>query len=315
EFNYEKSFLYDWKNPKVNNKIAVIYASGQIVEGKSKISPFGGKISMGAETIVARLKVAGKDPRVKAIVLRVDSPGGSAFASDMIWHEIENIVHPKKKSKAKPVVVSMGNLAASGGYYISCNADYIYAEENTLTGSIGIFGATISIEKMLKKIHIDTDSLTTDPNAIYQFAFNNPSDEAKEFFHKTITTGYKSFITKVAKGRKMKLSEVDSIGQGRIWIAKDAKEIGLVDGIGGLDKAIKKAGKLAKIGNVKNVSIQPYPSAGFGIEMPFMNFVSHKVFSKYPLISEVGEKYYSYRLYSDGGNLILLPFEQYEFSE
>jgi len=315
EFSPKRSFNYSWQNPRINNSIAVIYASGQIVDGKSTISPFGGNASMGAETISDRIKMAGKDPRVKAIVLRVDSPGGSAFASDMIWHEIQKIVNHKNKKKRKPVVVSMGNLAASGGYYISCNADYIYAEENTLTGSIGIFGANISFDKMLNKIHINTDSIATDPNALYKFAFQNTSKEEKEFFIKAIRTGYKSFITKVAEGRKMKLAEIDSIGQGRIWIAKDAKKIGLIDDIGDLNSAIKKAAKLAKIRNYKNVSIQPYPSAGYGMKMPLMNSISQKVFSKYPLLSEIGEKYYSICLYSNDEILMLLPFEEYKFEE
>ena len=316
EFNSKKSFIYNWQNPKINNAIAVIYATGTIVNGKGQISPFNGNISMGAETICARLKVAAKDPRVKAIVLRVDSPGGSAYASDLIWHEIQKIAHPKKdKKKTKPVVVSMGNLAASGGYYISCNSNYIFAEENTLTGSIGIFGATLSIEKMLEKIHINTDSLSTDENALFKFAFYDPSETENKFFKKAIETGYKSFIAKVAKGRNMKLTEVDSIGRGRIWMAKDAEKIGLVDEIGDLNDAIKKAAKLAKIRRNTNVSIQPYPSAGYGIKMPFLNVVSYKVFSKYPLLSEIGERYYSLRLYSDDENLMLLPFEEYEFAE
>ena len=316
EFNSEKSFQYNWQNPKKNNAIAVIYATGMIVNGKSQISPFNGNVSMGAETICARLRIAAKDPRVKAIVLRVDSPGGSAYASDMIWHEIQKIAHPKKnKHKAKPIVVSMGNLAASGGYYISCNSNYIYAEENTLTGSIGIFGANLSIEKLLEKIHINTDSLTTDENALYQFAFQNPSEKEKNIFKKFIKTGYKSFITKVAEGRNMTISEVDSIGQGRIWNAKDAKKIGLIDGIGDLNDAIKKAAKLAKIRSNTNVSIQPYPTAGFGIQTPFLNTISYKIFNKYPLLSKIGEKYYSLRLYSDNENLTLLPFEEYEFAK
>lgn len=316
EFSPENSFRYNWQNPKINNAIAVIYATGTINNGKSKISPFNGNISMGAETICARLSVAAKDPRVKAIVLRVDSPGGSAYASDMIWHQIQKIAHPKKnKKKAKPVVVSMGDIAASGGYYISCNSNYIFAEKNTLTGSIGIFGATLSIEKMLDKININTDSLSTDKNALFKFAFYDPSEKENKFFKKAIETGYRSFIAKVAKGRNMKIAEVDSIGRGRIWMAKDAEKIGLVDEIGNLNDAIKKAAKLAKLHKNINVSIQPYPAPGYGIKLPFLNIVSYNVFSKYPLLSEIGEKYYSLRLYSDDENLMLLPFEEYKFEE
>ncbi len=316
EFNPEKSFRYSWQNPKINNAIAVIYATGMIVNGKSQISPFNGNVTLGAETICARLRIAAKDPRVKAIVLRVDSPGGSGYASDMIWHHIQKITHPKKnKKKSKPVVVSMGDLAASGGYYISCNSNYIFAEENTLTGSIGIFGGSLSIEKMLEKININSDSLSTDENALFKFAFYDPSEKENKFLKKRIETGYKSFITKVAKGRNMKLAEVDSIGRGRIWMAKDAEKIGLIDEIGNLNNAIKKAAKLAKLSKNINVSIQPYPSPGYGMKMPFLNVVSYKVFNKYPLLSEIGEKYYSLHLYSDDENLMLLPFEEYEFEE
>lgn len=225
------------KNEDAKNKVAIIFADGEIRSGK------GGDGVVGSETIVEEFRKAREDKNVKAIVLRVNSPGGSALASDIMTEEI------KLTKKEKPIVVSMGDLAASGGYYISSHADYIFAEKNTITGSIGIFGVLFNSQKMFNnKLGITFDNVETHANADFLNP-NLPSDKFHDsLMQRYITLGYGDFLNVVKTGRKFADSlEVDKIAQGRVWSGKDAIGIKLIDGFGNLDSAIFKAAKLANL--------------------------------------------------------------------
>jgi protease IV len=226
------------------DKIAIIYAQGEIMSGEGDTNTIG-EGSMNRSLIEAR-----KDENIKAIVLRIDSPGGNALTSDLIWREIE------LTKKVKPVVVSMGNYAASGGYYIACNANKIFAESNTITGSIGVFGVLPNFTPLATKMGIHTEQLKTNDNAAEYSPFVPMDEKFKTVTLESVERIYKTFITHVAEGRKMTVAQVDSIGQGRVWSGSQALKIGLVDKIGGLDDAIKEAASLAK---TKRYSIQNFP--------------------------------------------------------
>ncbi|MFT7011777.1 MAG: protease-4 [Flavobacteriales bacterium] len=232
------------KNRRKQN-IAIVYANGEIISGK------GNQEMIGSETTVKHLRKARLNDSIKAIVLRVNSPGGSALASDVIWREIELI-----KKSGKPVVVSMGDLAASGGYYISCNADRIFAQENTITGSIGVFGMIPNAERFLEnKIGITFDRAKTNEHADLM-SFTKPlTEEEYSVIQKEVDRIYDDFITKVSVGRGMTKELVDSIGQGRVWSGKDALEINLVDEIGGIESAVAHAAKLANLENPVTMDI------------------------------------------------------------
>lgn len=233
------------KESKSKNQIAVIYASGGIQSGKNKPDV------MGSETISKAIREARLDENVKAIVLRVNSPGGSALASDVMWREVV------LAKKAKPVVVSMGNVAASGGYYISCAADKIVADEKTITGSIGVFGVIPNAQGLMNnKLGITFDRVKTNKHSDLMSVFKPLTAQERDIIQLGVEKIYDDFITKVAEGRGMTKEQVDSIGQGRVWTGKDALEIGLVDEIGGLDDAIAIAQKMAKM---DDYTISNYP--------------------------------------------------------
>ena len=223
------------------DEIAVVYAVGQITGGKS------GNDIMGSETMVKLIKDAYTSENVKAIVLRVNSPGGDGTASDIIWNEIE-----QAKKAGKVVVTSMGDYAASGGYYISCNSNYIIAQPNTLTGSIGVFGMVPSFQRALKnKLGVTIDGVTTNKHSDAGGALRPLNAEELEVYQNFIDEFYGIFTQRVADGRGMEQSAVDEIGQGRVWAGADALKIGLVDALGNMDDAIAKAAELAKLDNYK----------------------------------------------------------------
>ncbi len=242
--DYTRKMITTSENTDAVDKIAIIYAQGEIKSGEGDVNTIG-EISMNRSLIEAR-----KNKNIKAIVLRINSPGGNALTSDLIWREIE------LTKKVKPVVVSMGNYAASGGYYIACNANKIFAENNTITGSIGVFGILPNFSPLATKIGLHTEQVKTNENA----AEYSPFLPLEEKFKSTTLEGvehiYKTFVTHVAEGRKMTFAQVDSIAQGRVWSGREALKIGLVDKIGGLDQAIKEAATLAKI---KKYNTQNFP--------------------------------------------------------
>lgn len=222
------------KKISVKNKIAIVYASGNIVMGKGNESNIGGDLYSGV------IRKARLDSTIKAIVLRVNSPGGSANASDLIWREVD------LASKVKPVVISMGNYAASGGYYISAPATRIFADPTTVSGSIGVFGLIPNVGGLMTdKLGITTSTVNTNKYSDSPSLFRSMTPFEKDLMQKNIERTYSGFVDKVAEGRTMTSAEVDSIGQGRVWTGSDAIGIGLVDEIGGLKKAIEEAARLA----------------------------------------------------------------------
>jgi protease-4 len=232
------------KDGLAKDRIAVVYAQGNIISGE------GDETSIGSERISKAIRKARTDDKIKAIVFRVNSPGGSALASDVIWREVE------LAQKVKPVVVSMGDLAASGGYYISCAATKIYASPNTLTGSIGVFGIVPNMQKFFNNnLGITFDEVKTNPYADYIPSVRPMTDAEKNFLTADIENIYSTFLKHVSEGRKMDVAAVDSIGQGRVWSGVDAKRIGLIDEFGGLQAAIDEAAKLAKIEKYRLVKL------------------------------------------------------------
>ncbi|MFZ1290286.1 MAG: signal peptide peptidase SppA [Melioribacteraceae bacterium] len=228
------------------NRIAVIYASGEITNGE------GDESSIGTENIIKSLEEANENKRVKAIVLRVNSPGGSALTSDMIWRKIKLI-----KSE-KPIIVSMSDLAASGGYYISCAANKIVAESTTLTGSIGVFGIIPNAQKFFdEKLGITFDEVSTSENSGWATITNPLNEVQKKYIQNQIEEIYVDFVSRIAEGRQMSFEQVDSIGQGRIWSGINAKEIGLVDTLGGIKLALDIASESA---GIKDYKILEYPT-------------------------------------------------------
>ncbi len=237
------------------SRVAVIYASGAINTGRSANSPLGGT-SVGSDTIVESLKQATDDDSIKAIVLRVDSPGGSALASDIMWHSIENA---KKK---KPVVVSMADYAASGGYYISCNANKIIAEPSVLTGSIGVFLGKPNIKNLYDWLGVSNEYVLRGKNAgLFRETESWTEEERAKFQEQANSIYYTDFVPKVAKGRNMTTEAVNAIGQGHVWTGEQAKKNGLIDDFGGLEKAIEVAKGLAKIPAGEEVSRVALPKA------------------------------------------------------
>ncbi|MGM0622276.1 MAG: signal peptide peptidase SppA, partial [Bacteroidota bacterium] len=229
--------------PFSRNKMAVIYASGDI--GTS----MGGEVIIG-EKIGREIRKARQDSSYKAIVLRVNSPGGSVFDSEVIWREV------KLAAEEKAMVVSFGDVAASGGYYISCPADQIVAHPNTITGSIGIFGIIPEFSELLNdKIGISTDVVETNENSNFLSLTRPMTDYERQLMQQMIEEGYDTFISHVAEGRGMTKEAVDEIGQGRVWSGENAKEIGLIDEFGGLQEAIEIAAEIAGLDNYRTVAL------------------------------------------------------------
>ena len=221
---------------KAKDKVAVIYAEGAINdEGSDGIT---------TPDMIKTINKIHKDEDVKAVVLRVNSPGGSANASEQIWHAITTL-----QAKGMPVVVSMSDYAASGGYYISCCADYIYAEPTTLTGSIGIFGTVPNFKKIREKVGVDMDMVTTNTYAGMEISMvmNGMNKNEQALMQAMIERGYDLFTKRCAEGRDMTQDAIKAVGEGRVWLGKDAVNIGLVDELGNINSAIEKAAQLAEL--------------------------------------------------------------------
>ena len=234
------------KEGKSKNKIAVLYAEGEITEAVT--SPYSMDKSI-TEKVAKELIKLKEDESIKAVVLRVNSPGGSAFTSEQIWKQVLEL------KKVKPIVVSMGDVAASGGYYISCAANKIVAEPNTLTGSIGIFGMFPIMTGLFNKVALTTDVVKTNTYADLGDVSRPMREDEKALIQSRIESGYDTFITRCADGRGMTKAAIDSIGQGRVWTGEQAIEKGLVDELGGIEKAIAVAAKLADLKDYKLVEV------------------------------------------------------------
>ncbi|MEJ5053998.1 signal peptide peptidase SppA [Sphingobacterium sp. MYb382] len=251
---------YNAVSPKESapNRIAVLYASGNIVDGEGSSEDIGG------EKFSRELRKLRRDDRIKAVVLRVNSPGGSALASDIIAREVE------LTKKVKPVIVSMGDYAASGGYYISALADSIFADKETLTGSIGVFGLIPNVKGLLNnKLGIHVDEVKTGKFANLMSSIDRPlTEEERAIIQSEVNRVYNTFTGKVAAGRKMTVAQVDSIGQGRVWTGQQALQNGLVDRVGSLQDAIAAAAKKAKVSD--NYMLVSYPA----VKDPFASILS-----------------------------------------
>jgi protease-4 len=233
-------------------RIAVIYASGLIASGKSTYDTTGGEV-IGSDTLVEYLRKARADRDVKAVILRVDSPGGSAIASDVIWREV------LLTKKQKPLIASMSDVAASGGYYISMPADAIVAEPSTLTGSIGVVITKFVIDGTLKKLGMNMEGVSKGKFADMYSPVRPFSPEERARMAANMQATYDTFVEKAAQGRNTTPEKIDAVGQGRVWTGRQAKEIGLVDELGGLDRAIALAKQRAKIAQDADVEIVIYP--------------------------------------------------------
>ncbi|WP_455162568.1 signal peptide peptidase SppA [Tannerella forsythia] len=224
------------------NKIAIVYAEGEIMQ-QIISSPYSGNFPCISEKINDDLRKLADNKDVKAVVLRINSPGGSAYTSEQIWKQVYEL---KKK---KPVVVSMGSVAASGGYYIASGASKIIAEPNTLTGSIGIFGMFPNTAGLFNKLALTTDIVKTNRYADFGDPARPMTDDEKALIQGYIERGYDTFLTRCSEGRGVSKADIDSIGQGRVWTGEQALKIGLVDELGGIERAVELAGELAEIYN------------------------------------------------------------------
>ena len=252
------------------DKVAVIYAEGEIVDGK------GEEGQVGSDTYRNLIRKVRYNDNVKAIVLRVNSPGGSSLASEVIWRELM-----MAKKDGKPVVVSMGDVAASGGYYIACMADSIFAQPNTITGSIGVFAMIPNMESFFKnKLGVTFDRVKTGAYADAMSISKPLNAQEKRIIQNQVDIIYADFKGRVAEGRKLDTAYVDSIAQGRVWTGMRAGKIGLVDRIGGLDDAIRSASKLAGMKEY-NVSEYPEPKSLFDdLFGPYVNNASASVLER-----------------------------------
>jgi protease-4 len=247
-------------------QVAVVFATGEIVTGRGGGDFLSGSQAMGAETMAKALRQVRKNNRVKAVVLRVDSPGGSALASDIIWREMQLLWETDK-----PVVISVGDLAASGGYYIACRGDSIVANAGSIVGSIGVFDGKFVVQRLANRLGVDYELLARGDNALINSALARRTPEQQQRVADNVRQVYDVFVDRVAQGRGMTASRVDSLGQGRIYTAANAVNIGLVDRLGGLEDAVEIAMRMAGISG--EVEILPYPRRSHILETVMRNSV------------------------------------------
>jgi protease-4 len=288
------------KENSSKDKIAIIYAQGEIGNGEGDLN------IIGEGSMRRSLQEARKNENIKAIVLRIDSPGGNALTSDLIWREIE------LTKKVKPVVVSMGNYAASGGYYLACNANKIFAEANTITGSIGVFGTLPNFSKLIDKVGIHVEQVNTHENAAEYSLFKPLDEKFRIVTQESVERIYNTFINRVAAGRKMTFAQVDAIAQGRVWSGSEAVKVGLVDEIGGMDAALKEAAKLAKINTYKTQNFPQYEKSFddllSNLGLPFFktkeSFIKEEVgVENYKIIEQIR------KMNTKKGTQLLMPYE------
>lgn len=271
------------------NQIAVLVGEGEIVDGEKS----GSSQQIASETFIKEIRKIRDEDKIKAVVLRVNSPGGSALASEVILRELQLL---KKK---KPLVVSMGDLAASGGYYIACQADSIFALPNTITGSIGVFGMMFNTQAFFnQKLGVTFDGEKNAPYADFPNMNRPMTEQEKKFIQNGVDTIYMTFKSRVAAGRKMEVAYVDSIGQGRVWTGKAGLKNGLVDALGGLDRALGSAAALAKLKDYKTV-MYPAPEDKMEKIMRMLTrsgSVSEKILAEQFLEKEMGKEYRWFRM-------------------
>lgn len=267
-----------------SDRVAVLYAQGTMLYGK------GSETVIGQESIIKAIRKIRKDKKTKAMVLRVNSPGGVALTGDLIWRELELL------KQEKPFVVSMGNMAASGGYYIACGAQKIYAEPTTITGSIGVFGTIPNVSGLVDDIGINAEQVSTNKQAMGYSAYEPMTHDFYNERKEGVELVYTTFLNRVAEGRGMTVEEVDAIAQGRVWTGKEALENGLVDALGSLDDAIKEAAELAGLVEYRTTD---YPRYKKELEDSFSLFPFAKMKEKL-IKEELGET--NYKIYKEVKN-------------
>jgi protease-4 len=295
--NYKKTII----NKQKAGNVAIVYAFGNIIDGK------GNDKNIYSDIICREIRKAYKNDKVKAIVLRVNSGGGSAMASEMIWKEIE-----LAKAAGKIVVTSMGDYAASGGYYIACNSDYIVAQPNTLTGSIGVLGIIPSLQKMMKnKLGITIDVAKSNPHADYMSGIGRPLDELEM---KRLTTMiedvYGLFTKRVSEGRNLPIEKVYEVGEGRVWSGMEAIKLGLVDQLGCTEDAVAKAAELA---NLTEYGIIQYPQQQDFFTKLLSKNLDSDIKIERAIQQQLGDLYFTYKglktITESSGVQARLPFE------
>lgn len=294
-----------WPDIRVR-KVAIIYAEGDIVSGESGGNLFGTKL-MGAQTISEAIRTAREDGSVDAIILRVDSPGGSGVASDVIYREVRRTVTDERNRK--PFIVSMGNVAGSGGYYISCAADTIIAEEGTITGSIGVIAGKINLQGLHKKIYYNTNTFKRGDHADAWSMSRPLDDQEMETLQNAVEDFYKDFVNKIAESRGISEAAIDSVGEGRVWTGKQAMEKGLVDLIGGMDVAFAVTRARLGLRETAPLQLEYYPKPR-GL---FSTFVAGVVQSRSgqvpPALAEAIEPLSLAAEFYNGEPLLLMPLE------
>ena len=309
-----KDKAIDWRDyassrkkgiPFGRKKIAIVHAVGAITTGKSKDSPWSGK-TMGSNTMCSAISKAANNDQVKAIVMRVDSPGGSALASDIIWHEIQ------KAKEEKPFIVSMGDVAGSGGYYISCGADAIVAQPSTITASIGVLALIPDVSGLYKKIGFNIDTLKRGKHADFLSTERPMADWERATLDDFIQVVYDRFVNLVAAGRGLTYDQVHEVAQGRVWTGVMAKEIGLIDEVGSLETAIEIAKEKAGIPGDEEVSFVHYPKkktfSDILKEGDFLDKIAWRVWERMPEeVREALEMSRMKTLFKDEPVLLLAP--------
>jgi protease-4 len=283
-------------------KIALIYVMGDIIPGKSGSSIFGGIVYSGSDTIASAIRKARKDEGIKAIVLRIDSPGGVATAADVIWREV------REAQRVKPVVASMGDLAASGGYYVAMGADAVIAQPTTLTGSIGVFGGKLDLHGLYDKLGVTKETLKRGRFADLYSDYRPWNDSEREKIRGLLVAFYRSFVKKAAEGRGRSVEQIEEAAQGRVWTGAEALEVGLVDRLGGLDAAVALAKEKADIPTSEKVALVVLPERKGWLETLFEQQDEEAVILRYA----PSELKALLRIFENGGSqntLARLPYE------
>jgi protease IV len=257
------------KHPSTRSRFAMVVASGTISDGKSRDGPGDGEV-LGSETLIKALDEVRERKSVKAVILRVDSPGGSAPASDEMWRAVEQL------RSVKPVVISMSDYAASGGYYLAVGGSSIVAQPNTITGSIGVYGGKLNIIGLYRKLGLNVETVTRGKHAEMLSPFKDFTPEESERFKAGILSTYSTFLDRVAEGRDMKLEDVEKNAQGRVWSGLAAADNGLVDELGGIDKAVEVAKGMVGIPAGEAVAVEVYPK----VEKSFLQRLFSEMFSE-----------------------------------
>ena len=286
----------------VGEHIALVVAEGEIVEGRSREGAFGGR-SVGDHTLVDALREVRSRRGIRAVVLRIDSPGGSGDASDAIWQELRRL------RREKPVVVSMGDVAASGGYYLACAGDAVVAGPATITGSIGVFGGKLNVLGLYRKLGFNVETVRRGEHADMWSPFRDFSEDERARYQKSLEQFYRVFLSRVAEGRRMSSSVVDSVGQGRVWSGAAARERGLVDTLGGLHEAFALARERAHISEGADIVVDVFPRPRRTLAQRWLGGLFEEApqdESRIPGLAELGKWY---RLAgARGSTLALMPY-------